>query len=156
MRELDAGIRPLPKWKAMTLNRIDRLTESQIEDLYQMYQGEWWCKGRTRQDIRRMLERCPIIVAFADPSTGKLAAFARAITDFVYKAVIFDVIVAPDYRTLGLGRELMEAIVDHPALKSVEHLELYCLPELVPFYERLGFTADLGRLKFMRRSLKAP
>jgi len=30
--------------------------------------------------------------------------------------------------------------------------ELYCLPELVPFYRKWGFTEELGGLRFMCRS----
>jgi hypothetical protein len=53
---------------------------------------------------------------------------------------------------------LMDAVVNHPALRSVTHLELYCLPEMTPFYERWGFTTDLGELRLMRlaRSLPPP
>lgn len=37
-------------------------------------------------------------------------AFARILTDYVYKALILDVIVEPAYRGRGLGRLLMESI----------------------------------------------
>jgi len=43
-----------------------------------------------------------------------------------------------------LGKKLMDAIVGHPALVRVEHFELYCRPELIPFYERWGFK-EAGR-----------
>lgn len=77
-------------------------------------------------------------------------AFARVLTDFAIKALIFDVIVDGNYRQQGLGKKLVDAVVAHPALKAVRHLELYCLPELVPFYERWGFTDSLGGLRLMR------
>jgi hypothetical protein len=37
-------------------------------------------------------------------------------------------------------------------LLFVEHLEMCCRPEMVPFYEKWGFTAGLEQLHFMRRS----
>lgn len=64
---------------------------------------------------------------------------------------MFDVIVAPAFRNLGLGRQLMETIVKHPTLKVVKHLELYCLPDMVPFYERWGFSTEVSGVTFMRR-----
>ena len=131
---------------------IDHLTESQMAELCAMYQSEWWTKGRELADVRRMLDHCDVIVAFCDPKTKRLVAFARVLTDYVYKALIFDVIVAASHRNRGLGRGLMDAIVQHPKLKSVRQFELYCLPELVPFYRQWGFTEDLGRLRFMRRA----
>jgi hypothetical protein len=46
----------------------------------------------------------------------------------------------------------MDALLEHPSLKTVRHLELYCLPELIPFYRRWGFTDELGELRFLRRT----
>ena len=134
------------------LERVERLTDSQIEQLWGLYQGEWWTRGRVLEDIRRVLEHSDVVVAFAESDTGRLAAFARILTDYVFKALVFDVIVAPAHRGTGAGRMLLDAIVAHPALRAVRHFELYCLPELVPFYRKWGFTDDLGALRFMRRS----
>jgi len=39
-----------------------------------------------------------------------------------------------------------------PDLRQVRHVELACLPERETFYERLGFTTDVGGIRLMRRS----
>ena len=130
----------------------EQLTDEQIEDLYRLYQQEWWTKGRQLADVRRMLQHCDVLVAFCDSDSKRLIGFARVITDFVYKALVLDVIVETTYRKSGLGRALMDAIVEHPSLKSMQHFELYCLPEMIPFYQKWGFTEALGDLQFMRRS----
>jgi len=140
-----------PKLKAREFQFVNRLTCAHIEQLWRMYQGEWWSRGRNLNDVRRAVEHSDLICAYCDPATGRLAAFARVLTDFVYKAVIFDVIVDRPHRRLGLGRMLIEAVTSQPALLFVEHIELYCSPELVPFYKRWGFTADLDELCFMRK-----
>jgi GNAT superfamily N-acetyltransferase len=138
----------------MIVETVAQLSEAQIADLERLYQGEWWTQGRERADIRRMLAHS-VVVAFCETDGRRLVAFARVLTDYVYKALIFDVIVDPAYRGTGLGRMLIDAIVNHPDLREVRHFELYCLPELVPFYEQWGFTDDLGRLRFMRRAAGA-
>lgn len=97
-----------------------------------------------------MLHHSDLIVAVCERE--RLVAFARVLTDFVFKAVIFDVIVDEGYRSHGLGQLLMEQIVNHPSLQSVKHLELYCLADLMPFYERWGFSSNMGELRFMRLS----
>lgn len=130
----------------------NRLNSAQVEQLWRLYQSEWWSRGRKLSDTRRVVENSDLIFAFSDPETGELAAFARVLTDFVYKALIFDVIVEPSRRKLGLGRRLVDAIVSSPALLFVETLELYCRPELIPFYEQWDFTAGLRRVHFMRRT----
>jgi GNAT superfamily N-acetyltransferase len=131
---------------------VNRLTSEHIQQLWRMYQAEWWSRGRNIEDVRRVVRHSDLVFSFCDSETGRLAAFARVLTDFVYKAVIFDVIVDRTHRHLGLGRMLLDAITAHPALLFVEHLELYCRPEMVPFYEKWGFTAGLRQLRLMRRS----
>ena len=91
-------------------------------------------------------------MAFCDARSRRLVAFARVLTDYVYKGLLFDVIVAREHRSAGLGRALMDAVIHHPKLKRVRQFELYCLPELMPLYRKWGFTEKLGRLKFMRRT----
>lgn len=130
----------------------NRLTGEQIEQLWRLYQSEWWSRERKLEEVRRAVEHSDLLFAFSDPASGRLVAFARVLTDFVYKAVIFDVIVERSHRELGLGRRLLDAIVSTPALLFVEHIELYCLAELVPFYEKWGFTTDLGGLRLMRKA----
>lgn len=97
-----------------------------------------------------MLQHTDIIFALCEKPSGKLIAFARVLTDRVYKALILDVIVHPDYRSQGLGKQLMQMILDHSKLAQIKHFELYCLPELIPFYKKWGFQDNLGKAIAMR------
>jgi GNAT superfamily N-acetyltransferase len=130
---------------------LTQFSERQIQELYTLYQGEWWTRGRRVGDITTMLEHSNFVFALSDVSDDRLVAFARVLTDMVFKAFIFDLIVAPDRRDEGLGRRLIENILHHPDIKKVKHIELYCLPELVPFYEKLGFSTDVSGVSLMRR-----
>jgi GNAT superfamily N-acetyltransferase len=123
------------------------LSDRQVDDLVELYQDAWWSVGRVRADVEAMLRGC---LPFALVDDGRLRAFARAITDGVYKALVCDVIVAGDRRGTGLGGRLVEEVLRHPRIARCAHVELYCLPELVPFYERWGFTRELGEVTFMR------
>jgi GNAT superfamily N-acetyltransferase len=133
------------------LQFVSRLTSEHIDQLWRMYQGESWSRGRKLADVRRVVEHSDLILAFCDPETGRLVAFARVLTDFVYKAVVFDVIVDRRHRDLGLGRLLLDAMTSHPALLFVEHIELSCRDEMVPFYKKWGFTADSRKVRLLRR-----
>lgn len=133
------------------LRRVYTLSDSQIEDLHRLYQKEWWTAHRSLEKTRKALEGASIIVAFADAETNRLIAFARVLTDGAFKALVFDVIVDPAHRKSGLGKLLMDTIVSHPDLAQVEHIELYCKPELTAFYERWGFKETPADLRFMRR-----
>jgi GNAT superfamily N-acetyltransferase len=128
------------------------LTSSQIDQLVALFQTEWWTKGRTRADTERALQMGGPMFAFVDPEGDDLVAFARTTTDGVYKAMIFGIIVKATWRGTGLGALLMETVLNDPALVDVKHRELYCLEDMVPFYEKWGFTDKLPGLYFMRKS----
>lgn len=128
------------------------LSDVQVGKLHALFQNEWWSAGRSLADVRVMLENSDFVFAVVDPESQELLAFARILTDRVFKAVIFDVIVHPAHRQAGLGSMLMANILALPEIARVRHIELYCLPERVEFYRQQGFTSELGELRFMRRS----
>ncbi|MDE3841021.1 GNAT family N-acetyltransferase (plasmid) [Bacillus methanolicus] len=130
---------------------IEKLTNEQIKDLHTLFQSEWWTKGRDLSDVQRMVENSDVIVGLCESKTKELIGFTRVLTDYVYKALILDVIVKKSYRGKDLGRILMDTVFEHPSLIGVKHFELYCRPEMLPFYRKWGFTEDLGELHFMRK-----
>lgn len=125
------------------------LTDDQIHQLHQLYQNEYWSKGRSVEDTRRCVEGSTSIFAFIEHD--QLLAFARVLTDYVFKALIFDVIVSPSHRAQGLGKQIIESITCDTRLKKVKHIELYCLPDLFEFYGQFGFTQETGAMQLMRR-----
>ncbi len=128
----------------MAYRLIDRLTDKQVGELHALYRQEWWTNQRRPEDIRRMLASTGVIIALEDSETGELVAFARVLTDSVYRAHLFDVIVRESHRGQGLGKMIVDAVVNHPVIGQVEKIILSCRTELVPFYERWGFTTELG------------
>lgn len=132
------------------LVEISHLNDAQINDLLQMYQVEWWTRGRKRDDVQEMLKYSDEIVAFCDSETRQLVAFARVLTDYVYRGLILDVIVKPSFRDRGVGRKLMKSLLDRPSLAKVEKFTLFCLPEMMPFYEKCGFVEILDSMRSMK------
>ncbi|WP_051358128.1 GNAT family N-acetyltransferase [Rubidibacter lacunae] len=138
--------------QAADFTAIAQLSDAQVDELYQLYQREWWSQGRQPDDICRMLAHSDEVFGFCEPRTGRLVAFARVLTDYVYRATVYDVIVAKSCRGSGLGRRLVEAIVSCPQLQSVERIQLDCRPELVEFYAKWGFHETQLSLHTLVRS----
>lgn len=128
---------------------IHTFTDRQIQDLHDLYQEEWWTTGRSITDTRKCIEGSQVCIGLIDDG-GCLQGFARVLTDYVFKALIFDVIVTRDQRGSGLGGMLVSLIRNHEQLRRVKHFELYCLPEMFGFYRKHGFSSDLGPIRLMR------
>lgn len=130
---------------------INHLTENQIQELCKLYQTTWWAKGRQLPDVQKMLKNSDIIVALCEPQTEQILGFSRILTDYVYRAFLLDVVIRDNYRQQGLGKMLMEAIVNHPDLKEIEGLILFCQSEVIPFYQKWGFLGKSDKLEIMIR-----
>ncbi|UDL89249.1 GNAT family N-acetyltransferase [Mesorhizobium sp. PAMC28654] len=117
--------------------------------LYDLYSKEWWTAGRGFEDVVKMVEHSDLAIGLC--SDDRLIAFARVLTDYTFKALIFDVIVHADFRGRNLGRDIVTRIVDHESLARVRSFELYCPDTLVPFYGKLGFSKGTANLLFRER-----
>ncbi len=67
----------------------------------------------------------------------RLAGFARALTDGEYYALISDVVVLPEFQGRGVGRMLVEALLEE--LGPLLFICLTSAPGKEDFYHRLGF-----------------
>lgn len=84
-----------------------------------------------------MLDHSDVVLCAWDGD--RLVGFGRVLTDFIYRATIWDVIVDQAYQKQGIGTELVQGILNHPKLKKVELFWL-CTRRPV-FYEKLGFSS---------------
>jgi ribosomal protein S18 acetylase RimI-like enzyme len=123
-----------------------------IPQLTGLFASAWWAAGRTADETRRMLAGSDVVVTVTGRASGRLAGFARVLTDDTYLAVVLDVIVAPGDRGSGVGAMVMDAVLGHPRVAGVTSIELVCRPELMPFYRRWGFTDQVGPSRLMRRT----
>jgi citrate lyase synthetase len=134
---------------------LHTLTDEHAQQLHALYQGEWWSSGRTLSEVRRLLAGDSLLFALCDGENGSLRAFARVLTDGVFKAILFDVIVHPDHRGEGLGHTLLSHILAHPVISQVRHFELYCRPELREYYQEFGFSSDAQKDIVLMRKTRA-
>jgi N-acetylglutamate synthase-like GNAT family acetyltransferase len=70
-----------------------------------------------------------------------LIGFARATSDGIYRATLWDVVIHPHYQGIGLGRKLVATALAHPHLNRVERVYLMTTQEQ-SFYERIGFQQN--------------
>ena len=129
---------------------IDQLHSRHITDLMRLYQREFWCNARMQQDVETILASTDIVIGLENRD-GQLVGFCRLLTDFVYKATLYDLIVDPVYRGQGLGDHLMKLVIEHPDLSNIQHIDLHYLAAMTAFYQCWEFSQELNGLCHMRR-----
>jgi len=119
-------------------------TDRQKVDVAQVQQllsvGAFWAQHRTLSDLETAIQHSEPVVTAWDGE--RLIGFARATSDRVYRAVLWDVVIHPEYRGRGLGRTLVKTLLAHPSVQGVERVYLMTSSQQ-GFYERLGFTENL-------------
>jgi GNAT superfamily N-acetyltransferase len=132
--------------------RVIHQFAGRTDDVFALYQSAWWARDRSRANVATMLATTPVLVGLVDPRTDELIGFCRALTDQTFLAIILDVIVAPARRGEGLGARLLDEVLGIAEVRRAASIELVCQPELIPFYQRWGFTDSVGRSRLMRRA----
>ncbi|MCL1127210.1 GNAT family N-acetyltransferase [Shewanella surugensis] len=72
---------------------------------------------------------------------GKLIGFARALSDGVMYAAIYDVMVLPEYQNKGVGSQLVSNITEQCKGVSVNTIHLFAAEETKSFYHRQGYVS---------------
>ncbi|KAJ9516753.1 hypothetical protein QJQ45_027179 [Haematococcus lacustris] len=78
-----------------------------------------------------------------------LIGLARATSDHVFNATIWDVLVDPEYQGQGLGKALVEQMVRTLLRRDISNITLFADAKVVDFYRQLGFEADPQGIKGM-------
>ncbi|GMV99561.1 MAG: hypothetical protein AMXMBFR84_07000 [Candidatus Hydrogenedentota bacterium] len=85
----------------------------------------YWAKDRTPEMIRKAWEWSDVHFGVYDTSkNGELIGFARVLTDGVSFAWLADVFVAPEHRNKGVGKFLVQCVIEHPDCADVKQFHL--------------------------------
>ena len=99
----------------------------------------FWAKDRNPEDLQIAIANSnPVVTVW---NCEQLIGFARATSDGVYRAAIWDVVIDPDYQGMGLGRKLVETVLSHPIVNKVERVYLTTTHQQ-SFYKRIGFEVN--------------
>ncbi|MCA9032534.1 MAG: GNAT family N-acetyltransferase [Planctomycetaceae bacterium] len=128
---------------------VEQFSEVQIVQLHELVQQQWWGGKRTLEQVRIMAANSSLTIGLADAASGRLIGFCRALTDFIFRATIYDVMVDRAYQGQGLGGKLLDTLCNHPRMQEVSQIYLACEPRLFPFYERWGFKVYEARTEWM-------
>ncbi len=118
----------------------DRKSEIGLDKLQKLFNlAAFWAKDRSLEDMS-------IAIANSNPVIGvwdgqRLIGFARATSDGIYRATIWDVVIHPEYQGSGLGSKLVETVLSHPCIHRVERVYLMTTHQQ-KFYQRIGFQQN--------------
>ena len=103
-----------------------------------------WLNPVSPETHLRLLRNSDEIVLAIDRETKRVVGFITAITDHVLSAYIPLLEVSPEYRGRGIGKELVDSMLER--LGDLYMIDLICDQELQAFYAKRGMVEATGMM----------
>ena len=123
--------------------------EEEIADLYRA--GGWWKEEYKPEDLRPLIRGSFVFAVASDTKTGHAVGMGRVISDGVSDGYIQDLVVLPQYRKRGTGKQILAALVDKCLQSGITWIGLIAEPETERFYQPLGFRTMEGHVPLIYR-----
>lgn len=104
-----------------------------LDEMKEIYASVGWTK-HTNEIIRQVFEASNVIALVT--VDGRMIGFGRALTDDIFNAAIYDVVVHPDFQMQGIAKKIMEFLLDK--LRNVSCVHLISTTGNEGFYQKLG------------------
>lgn len=117
-----------------------------IERVYAFLSRSYWGKNRPQKYTDLGFSNSLVFGLFE----GKeLVGMGRVISDYCILAYVCDVFIHEDFRGRGLGKWLMQSMLEHPNLQHVRRW-LLATDDAHGFYRQFGFEALTDPEKWMQ------
>jgi GNAT superfamily N-acetyltransferase len=84
----------------------------------------------------------------------KLVGFGRLVSDGIVHAMIYDLIVLPEYQGQGIGGKILERLIEKCRETGVRDIQLFCAKGKRSFYEKRDFVVrpdDAPGMQYVRQ-----
>ncbi len=121
-----------------------------LNQLDQLFEAVGWMT-RSHEPMKIALEHSFLVVTlwFIKDNNKRLIGFTRAVSDHVYNATLWDVVIHPNFQSQGLGKALIQYTLEKLRQRNIENITLFAGSKAVNFYHHLGFITDPNGIKGM-------
>ena len=96
----------------------------------------FWAKNRTINDLKKCLANSDVIVSLW--VGDEIVGFGRALTDGIYRGVLWDIVIDQNYQGKGFGKLIIQNLLSSKQIKSTKKLYLMTTNKKL-FYSQLDF-----------------
>ena len=108
------------------LNKLKKLLDN----------NAFWAKNRTVNDLKKCLANSDVIVSLW--VGNEIVGFGRALTDGIYRGVLWDIVIDQNYQGKGFGKLIVKNLLSSKKIKNIKKLYLMTTDKKL-FYSQLDF-----------------
>ena len=96
----------------------------------------FWAKNRTIKDLKKCLANSDVIVSLW--VRDEIVGFGRALTDGIYRGVLWDIVIDQNHQGKGFGKLIVKSLLSSKKIKNTKKLYLMTTNKKL-FYSQLDF-----------------
>jgi ribosomal protein S18 acetylase RimI-like enzyme len=125
---------------------IENIEWSRMKDIY--HSVGW--KNHDEEKIKKVFQSSNVVVIAYDEN--KIVGFGRALSDGVFNAAIYDVVIDEQYQNKGIGQKIIENLL--APLNDISCVHLVSTAGNEEFYKKAGFRKmKTGMARYLKPAL---
>ena len=108
------------------LNKLQKLLD----------RNAFWAKNRTINDLKKCLANSDVVVSLW--VGNEIVGFGRALTDGIYRGVLWDIVIDKDHQSKGFGTLILKNLLSSKKIKNTKKLYLMTTNKK-RFYSQFNF-----------------
>ena len=96
----------------------------------------FWAKNRTINDLKKCLSNIDVVISIW--VGNEIVGFGRALTDGIYRGVLWDIVIDQNHQGKGFGKLIVNNLLSSKEIKNTEKIYLMTTNKKL-FYSQLDF-----------------
>jgi ribosomal protein S18 acetylase RimI-like enzyme len=119
---------------------IKLVTTWNEEEIVTLYKSAgWWKDTYKSSEIKTLIKGSFAFAVVVDTEVKKTIGMGRILSDGVSDAYLQDLVILPQYRGRGIGKKLVQFLLDYCLSQKIYWISLISEPNQDKFYLSLGF-----------------
>ena len=110
----------------------------------------FWAQGREINDLKKCLANSDVIVSLW--VGNEIVGFGRALTDGIYRGVLWDVVIAENHQGKGYGKLIVDSLLNSKKIKNTQKIYLMTSNKK-EFYNQLDFQEVISQKVLFRETI---
>ena len=108
-----------------------------------------WATNRTKNDLKKCLANSDVIVSLW--VGNEIVGFGRALTDGIYRGVLWDIVIDQNHQGKGFGTLIVQNLLSSKKIKNTKKIYLMTTNQL-SFYSQINFKEVTSQNLLIRKT----
>jgi len=101
-----------------------------------LHENAFWAQNRTMHDLKKCLANSDVIISIW--SGNELVGFGRALSDGIYRGVLWDIVIDQNHQGRGYGKMIIKNLLESKQIKNTKKIYLMTTNKKL-FYSQVDF-----------------